>query len=34
MFAVTAINFLNDRFAAVATRKIEINIRPAFAALV
>src|SRR5262249_31675147 len=34
MFPIAAINFLNHRFAAIATRKIEIDVRPAFAALV
>src|ERR1041385_1340284 len=34
MFAVTAINFLDHRFPAVATGKIKIDIRPAFPALV
>ena len=34
MFAIAAINFLNHRFTAIATGKIEIDVRPAFAALV
>ena len=34
MFAVAPINFLNHRLAAIAAGKIEINIRPPFAALV
>ena len=34
MFAVAPINFLDHRFAPVATRKIEIDIGPAFPALV
>src|SRR5216684_6056408 len=31
MFAVTAVNFLNDAFAPVAARQIEIDVRPTFA---
>src|SRR5436853_877094 len=34
MFSVAPINFLNDRFTAVAAWKIEIDIGPAFAAFV
>src|SRR5438132_6619129 len=34
VFAVTPINFLDDRFAAIAAGKIEIDIGPAFAAFV
>src|ERR1051326_6685821 len=34
VFPVAAINFLNDGFASVSAREIEIDIRPAFAALV
>src|SRR5436309_15693779 len=34
VFTVTPVNFLDDRFAAVAARKIEIDIGPAFAAFV
>src|ERR1700719_3310181 len=34
VFAVTAIDFLNDSFASIAARKIEIDIGPTFAALV
>ena len=34
VFAVTAINFLDHRFATIAAGKIEIDIRPAFAALI
>src|SRR5262249_2772374 len=34
MFPVTAINFLDHRFPAVATGKIKIDVRPAFPALV
>src|SRR5690242_3978705 len=33
-FAVSPVNFLDDRFAPVATGKIEIDIGPAFPALV
>ena len=32
VFAVTAINFLDDAFAPIAARQIEIDVRPAFAA--
>src|SRR5437667_4580724 len=34
MFAIAAINFLNHGFATVAAGKIQIDVRPAFAALV
>ena len=34
VFAVTAINFLDHRFATVATGKIKIDVRPAFPVLV
>src|SRR5437660_12445887 len=34
VFAVASINFLDHGFAPVAARKIEIDIRPAFAAFV
>src|SRR6266487_172855 len=34
VFAVATINFLDHRFPAIATGKIEIDIRPAFAALI
>src|SRR5205814_8233201 len=34
VFAVTAINLLDQRFATVATGKIKIDVRPAFPALV
>ena len=34
VFAVTPVNFLDDRFAAVAAGKIEIDIGPAFAAFI
>src|SRR2546430_15878941 len=34
MFAVAPINFLDRSFAPVAARKIEIDVRPAFSALV
>ena len=34
MFAVAAINFLDHCFATIAAGKIQIDIRPAFAALV
>ncbi len=34
MFSVAAINFLDNRFTPVAAGKIEIDVRPAFAALV
>ena len=32
VFAVTPINFLDDAFAPIAARQIEIDVRPAFAA--
>src|SRR4030095_296199 len=32
VFAVTPVNFLDDPFAPIAARKIEIDVRPAFAA--
>src|SRR6266487_5973916 len=34
MFAITPINFLDDALAAIAAGKIEIDIGPAFAALI
>src|SRR5690349_16787104 len=34
MSAIAAINVLNHRFAAIATREIEVDVRPAFSALV
>src|ERR1700730_7143658 len=34
VLAIAPINFLNDRFAPIAARKIEIDIGPAFAAFV
>jgi hypothetical protein len=34
VFAIAAINFLDHCFAAIAARKIQIDVRPAFAALV
>ena len=32
VFAVTPVNFLDDAFAPIAARQIEIDVRPAFAA--
>src|SRR4029077_20757711 len=34
VFAIASINFLNDCFPAIAAGKIEIDIRPAFAAFI